>query len=348
MLTIKKIILTAAVMTAVTVSLFCSKTLSMGIVYGTELCLNALLPSIFPFLLLSEFIAHCGAGEIIFKPFGFIVHHLFRLNKSLTSAVVLSFIGGYPVGARQISFLLSNKVINKSEAERAICFCFNAGPAFAVSAVGVRIFGSIKVGIILFLSLALASIAVGFISSLGHKASKERHRIKSLPLSNCFTESVWSSAKIIANLSAFVICFSALIALFKEQLTGICGAVIIGALEVTNSLPFLSGIYGAFAIFTAVCLLSFGGLSVHVQVFSILSEHNLSFKKFYVSRILHAGISLLICTALFRLFLSGEILTSAVANTVSKTSYNNIFSSAFMLILAVFVLFSNSKKEVEI
>ena len=45
-----------------------------------------------------------------------------------------------------------------TEAERLLAFCNNSGPAFILGVVGVGVFGSSRVGLLLYLAHAAASI----------------------------------------------------------------------------------------------------------------------------------------------------------------------------------------------
>ena len=66
-------------------------------------CLTALVPSLFPFMVLSSFGVRSGAGEMLAKLLGPVTRTLFRLPAICGATLVLSFFGGYPAGARGVS-----------------------------------------------------------------------------------------------------------------------------------------------------------------------------------------------------------------------------------------------------
>ena len=78
-----------------------------------------------------------------------------------------------------------------------------------------------------------------------------------------------------------------------------------GLLEMTQGVKYLS-ILPLSTITKSVLmtfLISFGGLSVHMQVLSIISDTKIRYAPFFVARMLHAGISALLVYFLFPLFI---------------------------------------------
>ena len=72
---------------------------------GIGYCLNILVPSLFPFMVLSTFLVKSGLSEQIGKVLGGVTRTLFRLPGCTAATILMSMIGGYPVGARGIAAL---------------------------------------------------------------------------------------------------------------------------------------------------------------------------------------------------------------------------------------------------
>ena len=68
--------------------------------------------------------------------------------------------------------MYDNGIISKKEAERVMTFCNNPGSAFVISAVGVSLFGSLKLGIILYVCVILSSVIVGAVGRLFYRGEK--------------------------------------------------------------------------------------------------------------------------------------------------------------------------------
>ena len=67
---------------------------------GLQLCYNVIIPSLFPFFVLSSLVVELGLAGYVGRALEGVMRPLFRVPGSCASAVALGFIGGYPVGAR--------------------------------------------------------------------------------------------------------------------------------------------------------------------------------------------------------------------------------------------------------
>ena len=90
-------------------------------------------PLLFPFFVLSSLVVELGLSRYLGKLFQPVMAPLFRVNGACTSAVALGFVGGYPVGARTAIALYQSGQCSKTEAERLLAFCNNAGPALSLA-----------------------------------------------------------------------------------------------------------------------------------------------------------------------------------------------------------------------
>ncbi|MCL2081609.1 MAG: hypothetical protein FWH16_05890 [Oscillospiraceae bacterium] len=99
---------------AITVSfaglLFMPRLASQAARDGITLCLNIIVPSLFPFFVLSTLVVELGLARYLGRALENVMRPLFRLNGACAAAVVLGFIGGYPVGdtSKVQLFLLSS------------------------------------------------------------------------------------------------------------------------------------------------------------------------------------------------------------------------------------------------
>ena len=124
---------------------------------GLKLCGNVIVPSLFPFFVLSSLVVELGMSRYLGRLFQPVMAPLFRVNGACASALALGFVGGYPVGARTAISLYQNGQCSKTEAERLLAFCNNSGPAFIFGVVGAGVFGSGALGLLLYLVHMAAS-----------------------------------------------------------------------------------------------------------------------------------------------------------------------------------------------
>ena len=289
-----------------------SNEVSVGFKKGIILCSDILIPSLFPFMVISAFITCYGIFNKLDKIFSPITKFLFNLPGCTASTIFLGLIGGYPSGAIGISNLLENRLISKKQAERMLLFLVNSGPAFVVIAVGSILLHSKNLGKILFLSQSLSAILLGFLSKFLFKESfyEIRSDMKggNLDFSDAFVKSVKDSAQNIFNMCAFVVLFSSFTEIIKNETVlkafinlfnvlkidvNVGISIIFSIFEVTTGCFYLCS--NRFPIGLLLFFLSFAGICVHMQIFSCFKEDfKFSKFKFILFRILHGLISVVI------------------------------------------------------
>ena len=67
---------------------------------GLALCGNVIIPSLFPFFVLSSLVVELGMCRYLGRLLERVMAPLFRVRGACASALALGFVGGYPVGAR--------------------------------------------------------------------------------------------------------------------------------------------------------------------------------------------------------------------------------------------------------
>ena len=130
---------------------------------GLRLCAELLLPSLFPFFVLSLLLSRLGFPAWLGQKIAPAAARLFRVSGAGATALVVGLCGGYPLGAVYITDLLKRGTIRPREAERLLAFCNNSGPAFIVGAVGVGVFRSAALGLRLYAVHAAAAVCTGLL-----------------------------------------------------------------------------------------------------------------------------------------------------------------------------------------
>ena len=264
---------------------------SNGAYNGIECCINVLVPSLFPFMFLSSFSVIYGISQRIGKLFSNITISLFNLPSDAGVTILLSLVGGFPVGAVGINSLYKQGVISKKQAQRMLCFCVNSGPGFLISVVGAKLYGNPQVGIILTASQVFASVLTGI--ALGRLSRKKEPLIISsentdntLPFSESFISACKSACTGTAGLCSMVVlfsCFTELAHFFlKINPDSAIGIIFRCICEVTDGCTALAE--NRLPIYFASICAGFGGLCVHFQIFSSLSDIKINKQKFFLAR----------------------------------------------------------------
>ncbi len=153
-----KAILIVSAAAALTLS---SQSSKEGALNGIEMCLRVLIPSLFPFMALSALTVKLGICDLLGRRFGGITRKIFGVSGTLAPVILLSLIGGYPVGAKGIAELKSSGAISEAEAKRASLFAVCAGPGFLINYVGSTLYGNAHIGMIILLAQVISVIIIG-------------------------------------------------------------------------------------------------------------------------------------------------------------------------------------------
>lgn len=305
-------------MTVLGILIFPSDIISQG-QNAVELAFFRVIPSLFPFFVLSSLIISLGISTEISKFFGFFLNKIFKTSNC--SPYILGIIGGYPIGFKSVVELYSQKNISKKQAEDMICFCNNAGPAFIIGFVGVFLFNNKNIGYILLSGHLISSIILGLIFSKKHTTQEISHKkIYNEPFYEVFIKSVNSSFSSILTVCGYIIFFSVFaeilmkfhvfktIAFIFSPVLSYLNisdnefiSILIGMIEMTSGINYLSQTQAHIVskIIISSFLLAFSGLSIHFQTLNFNTDLNLS--KYYIARILHSIFSPIISIILYSL-----------------------------------------------
>ncbi len=316
---------------------------------GLALCFNVIVPSLFPFFVLSSLVVDLGLAAYLGRAMEGLMRPLFRVSGSCAAAVALGFIGGYPVGARTALQLYEQGLCSKTEAERLLAFCNNSGPAFILGVVGAGVFGDSRVGLLLYLTHALASLLVGLLFRFyggweRRRACAPRPKpIQTVTLPAAFTGAVSRALQSTLNICAFVVFFAVVLRLLSAygalsgaaallSLAGFEGEwarrLVAGLLELSSGVASLQGGAGlAGRVSMAAFMLGWAGLSVHCQVLSFLVDSGLSARVYLAGKLCHGLIAAALTWGLTRLFpLSAPVADYLVEQTESIAALD--FSTA--------------------
>lgn len=341
---------------------------------GLSLWVKIILPSLFPFLILSNLITKTALPKIFGTLLDPIIKFLFNLPGISALPLFLGMTGGYPIGAKVTSDLRQNNLISKNTANRLIAFTNNSGPLFITGAIGIGLYKNSKIGLLLLLVHYLSAIIVGLILRFKKDNSTTKNTtninfeiITLSKLGTTLNEAIQNAITSILGIGGFIILFSIISTILFE--TGIINLIsntifpflnkttsfslISGLLEVTNG---INNLYSAQIpllqklVFTSI-LLGFGGFSIHMQTLSILSKTDIKISSYITGKSLQAIISGIL-TYLALIYTSfSNILLTPVFNKTGDLSYetNIIFDvllgfSIFIILFKILQLIIKTKK----
>ncbi len=291
--------------------------------YGLRLCAETVIPSLFPFMVISELLVYSGAthalGRLLARPFRF----LFGISGDSGCAVLLGALCGFPIGTRTALSLYEQKRIPAEELSHLLTFCNLPSSAFLISAVGISLFQSKRFGILLYAITLLSALCVGILGKfLSRPAAaslflQKSTKSKETPLPSkgvaTFTGAVSSSAMSMLYICAYVVFFSALTGTLEGTLSGISmskelSALCFGFFEMTGGMSRAADCVSSSAIYLCAFFAGWSGLSVHFQMMSICSKQDISFRPYFAAKLAHGSLNCLFIF-LYQLCFGNPLLT---------------------------------------
>ena len=239
---------------------------------------------------------------------------LFNVSGKGAFPFIMGIISGYPTGAKIVSDFRKNNICTKVECERLLAYTNNSGPLFIIGTVGSSLFLSTEIGILLLITHIFGTLTVGIIFRF-YKNNYYRNEniVDELDIDNfssILTESIFNSFKTTGMIFGFIIMFSiinnilltsGILKLFPSAIIG----SILSTCEITNGINYISMIKSSnltIQLILTSFFLGVGGISVLMQVYSIISKTDLSIKPYILGKLLHGLTSAIYTLIIILLF----------------------------------------------
>ena len=276
---------------------------------GIALWATCVLPSSLPFLFLTALLTQTGSVSRLSKILNPITAVLFGISGVGGYCLLMSFLCGYPVGAKTVSDLKENGIISPSEATKMSALCSSSGPLFILGSVGMGIFNNAKVGTILLSSHLLAVLLSGLIFRF-YKTDRSSARLPDLRrFDNVLYECMLSSVLTALCVGGFVAIFYTLSYILNDwglllplrnalTLLGmdekIAEGLARGLVEMTGGCNALAFAAAPANIAGCAFLITFGGVSILFQQICFLKKAEVKLQFFLPVKVLQSFLAALI------------------------------------------------------
>ncbi len=274
-----------------------------------DLCINNLFPSLIPFMLLSHILLNYNFFDDISSKKNFLTNK-FNISKNTVFIFIMSVICGTPANSIYINNYLKNKLIDIDDAAKCLNFCHFTNPIFIIGTIGISFLGSKSIGIKILISQYVGNIILGIIDNSNKQKEninkcnykfKTKNKLGIFNLLKTAIKDISNTLLIISGVITFFLIISTLLNQILKINTNF--KFIYGLIEITQGLKYLS--LSNISFFSksliAVFLISFGGLSIHMQTFCILDNKKIRYLPYLKARLLHGIISCLILIILFNI-----------------------------------------------
>lgn len=234
---------------------------------GVELCIKTIIPSLFPFFVLSMILTNTLSDWNSYPILA--AAKFLGIPGSAVSVMIPSILGGYPVGAKCVGDLYQKQQISSAEAERMLSFCSNAGPSFLFGMVS-GFFPERKWVWLLWAIHLFSAVLTAFVIP-GEKEQEHSPLQKSKQQE---TAVILPAAKAMGLVCCWVILFRILISFLDVWFFWLCPqwlrVFLMGILELANGccgLHLVTDLRLRFILCS--CMLAFGGICVLFQTASV-------------------------------------------------------------------------------
>ena len=279
-----------ACLVAVIILIIDNKTAFEAAMEGFKICINVLIPSMFPLMVLCCMLTEFSVG-VQSKLFNKICKRL-GFPAGGESILISGLLGGYPVGAIAVTEAYKKGSLSKPSAEKLLGCCSNAGPAF-IFGVCASQFSSANYCLILWL-IHIASALITMRITVANRDNLQPYiSRKSINISLIVANSVKNMANICAWIILFRILIHFLCRWFLWALPNEITTMIIGILDLSNGAVMLqSAANDSIRLVLASFMLSFGGVCVYLQTSSVCAD--LSTRKYIPSKLYQGIISVIL------------------------------------------------------
>ena len=274
--------------------------------FSFSLCINNLFPSLIPFMLISNILINYNFIDDLSDIFKNIMIKVFKVNKNCAFAFIMSLISGTPSNAKYLKDLLNSNLISIKDCQSCLNFCHFTNPIFIIGTIGFTFFNDKKIGLVILFSHYLSSIIIGLFNKKSFNIENYKLSIsKNKNFINILKEAIKSTTDtlflILGIITTCIIITSIIDSILpiKEDFK-----FIYGLLEVTQGLKYLSisNLSLSIKAMLSSALISFGGICIHGQVFSILDNKKIRYLPYLISRVIHSILSSTLTLILIKVF----------------------------------------------
>ena len=266
---------------------------------GLLLWYQTILPTLFPFIIITSMLARSNAISIISKWFSYPFCKIFHISPISLCAVISGFFCGYPMGAKMTADLVERKMISKEEGAYIISFCNNASPMFLIQYLLHKSFSIYTYEWVYVSAFFISPILCSFLFRKFHdyslyepiNAADREHDC----VWNILDYAIGNGCEVITKIGGYMMLFSVIIELcLLLPLKGNWWYfIVIPCLEMTNGIEQLlvSPFSKMQQLILASFIVSFGGVCASFQTFSVMKKCKISKKLYIIEKLITAAVT---------------------------------------------------------
>ena len=254
----------------------------------TNLFISKLFPANFIFFIISSLLIEYNFIQKISK--------LLHIDGAIFYVVVMSMISGFPSGSKYIKDLYNKEIISLKTANYLIKFTHFPNPIFILGSVSI-LFEDKHYATYILIAIILSNLIIGFFLKPKTKDKIVYKQKNNISLAISLQSAITDSIKTIVLIYGTSIFFYLIVTIFNNyiRLDLYMYVLINGFFDLTKGI-FLTSLITSDLIKSILIILfiSFGSISVNMQVKSIISDTQINYYNFLIFRIFQFIISSII------------------------------------------------------
>ena len=324
---------------------------------GLRLCAGTVIPSLFPFMVLSELTVSSGCGLLLGKLCDRPMRRLFGISGAGACALIMGLICGFPTGAKTAVSLRRHNQISPLELSRLICFGNIPSAAFLINVVGVSLFHNRRFGIMLYVICVFVSLWSAWLMHRIRPLSTQENLSVSAdaPLhARIFTNAITSATASMLYVCAYVVFFTAVVGTLGELLRPLATAqtwiaALSGIFELSGGIMETSEIanYAVAGCLTAF-LCGWSGMSVHLQILSLCDELPASdiprIRPYLLCKLIQGILCALLCGCILYFFPSFRPISGQLSSATTLPAFRSTQGILLIYATLIFTTFAFLRK----
>lgn len=299
-----------------------------------ELCVTGVIPSLFPYMVLSSLIISMDLFHPLCRRIP--MERWFGLPRCTASVMLTGFLCGFPVGASGSAQLVRDGKLSSADASKLCAMASVASPAFVIGTAGQL--WTREYGLLLWLTQIAVSLFLGAGFLRGSAASPDTNteHFSSRNFSECLCRSISSAAHACLNVTAYITFFGTAAELLSKLFPPLSPLF-------TMMLEFSRGVFcgaqtgGLPGILFTGAAVGFSGVSVLMQTASFLIPENIPLRPYFITRLIAAIVS----SAVSALYYLCRLPTSSPL-PASGTVFSPLTGFFMITVLGILPLLANS------
>lgn len=336
------------------------------------LCLDVVIPSLFPFFVLSRLTIPYLSSFSCPKFLKSLAQKFFNLPYYTLITIILGYLSGSPTGSKLARDMMDDGLLDAQQASKLIAISNNCSPLFLVGTIGAGLFKSIKIGFLLllihWLSGFIAAFFTGRLAVYNTPQTKSANKVTLYTPNKCMKRketglfylipsAVEEAAVLCIKVTGYIVLFAVLsellarlgfytfisgtVSIFlhgnssKGSFSDFIASLLRGFMEITSGSQSINQLQDAsinIKLAAISLVCGFAGLSVHTQVMGIMKGTGVKYRIFFTGKLLQ-GIIACMTTFLVTTFVPMSVQTSTLAASSPLD-----FSSIRLLTVGVLLL----------